>query len=40
MFNPITWIKQKIADYKYKKKLKAKLKKLQEQDHKIFQKVD
>lgn len=36
MFNPITWIKKKIAEYKYKKRMKAKLKKLQEQDPYIY----
>jgi len=36
MFNPIKWIKRKIADYKYKKKMKEKLKKLQVQDPYIY----
>jgi len=36
MFNPIKWIKKKIAEYKYKKKMKEKLKKLQEQDPYIY----
>ena len=36
MINPIKWIKQKIADYKYQKRLKAKLKKLSEQDPYIY----
>jgi hypothetical protein len=33
----IKWIKGKIADYKKKKKLKAKLKKLKEQDPFIYE---
>lgn len=32
----INWIKDKIAEWKYKRKLKAKLKKLQEQDPYIY----
>jgi len=36
MINPIKWIKQKIADYKYQKRLKAKLKKLDEKDPYIY----
>lgn len=32
----IKWIKEKIAEWKYKKKLKAKLKKLKEQDPYIY----
>lgn len=34
--NPIKWIKDKIADIKYKRKLKKKLKKLKEQDPYIY----
>jgi hypothetical protein len=37
MFNPIKWIKNKIEEYKYKKKIKAKLKKLKEQDPYIYE---
>jgi hypothetical protein len=36
MINPVKWIKRKIADYKYKKRVKAKLKKLAEQDPYIY----
>jgi len=33
----IKWIKEKIAAYKHKKKVKAKLKKLKEQDPFIYE---
>ena len=36
MINPIKWIKQKIDAWKYKRKIKAKLKKLQEDDPYIY----
>lgn len=36
MFNPIRWIKDKIEERKYNKKMKEKLKKLQEQDPFIY----
>jgi hypothetical protein len=36
MFNPIKWIKDKIAERKRKKKLEEKLKKLKEQDPFIY----
>jgi len=34
--NPIRWIKDKIAEWKYKRKIKKKLKKLQEDDPFIY----
>lgn len=34
--NPIKWIKDKIAELKYKRRLKKKLKKLQEEDPYIY----
>ena len=37
MFNPIRWIKEKIQERRYKKKIKAKLKKLKEQDPYIYE---
>jgi hypothetical protein len=36
MFNPVKWVKRKIADRKHKKRMKEKLKKLQEQDPYIY----
>jgi hypothetical protein len=34
--NPVTWIKKKIAEWKYKQRIKKKLKKLQEEDPYIY----
>jgi|TARA_R110000803_G_C11980651_1_gene320704 hypothetical protein len=36
MFNPVKWVKKKLAERKYKKRMEAKLKKLQEQDPYIY----
>jgi len=36
MINPWKWIKDKISEYKYKKRMKKKLKKLQEDDPYIY----
>jgi hypothetical protein len=37
MINPIKWIKNKIADYKYRKAQKKKLEKLKKQDPFIYE---
>ena len=34
--NPIKWVKDKIAEIKYRKRLKKKLKKLKQQDPFIY----
>jgi hypothetical protein len=34
--NPLKWLKNKIAEWKYKRRLKKKLEKLQEEDPYIY----
>lgn len=36
MFNPIRWIRDKIAEYKYNKKVKQRIKELKEKDPYIY----
>jgi hypothetical protein len=37
MFNPIRWIKDAIARYRYKKKIAERIKKLKEEDPYIYE---